>query len=157
MSFKLPANNLSQADLEASNKTPVYVATAVGFALATGSVILRVIARRKSKANLGWDDYSIVFAIVSLFHLVEPISLPLSDPPTVVSTEALILRTTLDSSLCAGHRYSSVCGKVWAGPTSARCPFHYDTLSESKCLLPNGCPATRLTRPRRPSPIFPCG
>ena len=69
MSFALPANKLSQADLEASNKKPVYVATAVGFALATGSVILRGIARRKSRAKFAWDDYTIVFALVSLLPL----------------------------------------------------------------------------------------
>ena len=69
MSFELPTNNFSQADLEASNKKPVYVATAVGFALATGSVILRGIARRKSRAKFAWDDYTIVFALVSLFPL----------------------------------------------------------------------------------------
>ena len=74
MSFALPANKLSQADLEASNKKPVYVATAVGFALATGSVILRGIARgiarRKSRAKkFAWDDYTIVFALVRLLSL----------------------------------------------------------------------------------------
>ena len=58
--------NISQADLEASNKTPIYVASAVGLGLATGSVILRGIARQKSKALFGWDDYTIVFALVSL-------------------------------------------------------------------------------------------
>ena len=69
MSFELPTKIFSQADLEASNKKPVYVATAVGFALATGSVILRGIARRKSRAKFAWDDYTIVFALVSLFPL----------------------------------------------------------------------------------------
>ena len=70
MSFELPTSNFSKADLEASNKKPVYVATAVGFALATGSVILRGIARRKSKTPFAWDDYTILFALVSLlpFH-----------------------------------------------------------------------------------------
>ena len=76
MSLKLPANNFSQADLEASNKKPVYVATAVGFALATGSVILRGIARRKSRAKFSWDDYTIVVALVSLLHVIEPYSPP---------------------------------------------------------------------------------
>ena len=66
MSFELPTTNTSHADLEASNKSPVYVATAIGFAFATGGVILRWIARRKSKATLSWDDYTIVFALVSL-------------------------------------------------------------------------------------------
>ena len=73
MSFELPTNNFSQADLEASNKKPIYVATAVGSALATGSVILRGIARRKSKAKFAWDDYTIVFALVSLLPLPQTI------------------------------------------------------------------------------------
>ena len=65
MSFELPPNTLSQAELEASNKNPVYVAVAVGFVLATGGVILRCVARRKSEATFGWDDYTIIFALVS--------------------------------------------------------------------------------------------
>lgn len=81
MSFELPTNNFSQADLEASNKKPVYVATAVSFALATGSVILRVIARRKSKANFAWDDYSIVFALVSI-HLLDQIIITTPQSPS---------------------------------------------------------------------------
>lgn len=66
MSFELPPNHLSQADLDASNKTSVYVGLAVGVTLATGSVILRGLSRGKSKATFGWDDYTIVFALVSL-------------------------------------------------------------------------------------------
>lgn len=66
MSFELPTNKFPQAYLEASNKKPVYVATAVGFVLSTGSVILRGLARRKSRARFAWDDYTIVFALVSL-------------------------------------------------------------------------------------------
>lgn len=69
MSFELPPNNFSQAELNASNKSPVYVAVAVGFAFATGSVILRTLARRKSKATFGWDDYSIIFALSLLYAL----------------------------------------------------------------------------------------
>ena len=65
MSFEQPMN-LSHADLEASDKRPVYVATAVGFGLATGSIILRIMARRKSKAVVGRDDYTIVFALVNV-------------------------------------------------------------------------------------------
>ena len=65
MSFDLPPNKLSQAELDASNKSPVYVAIAVGFVLATGGVTLRCLARRKSKATFGWDDYTIIFALVS--------------------------------------------------------------------------------------------
>ena len=65
MSYNSPSNGFSKADLDASNKSPVYVAVAVGLILATGGVILRVLARRKSKATLGWDDYTIVFALVS--------------------------------------------------------------------------------------------
>lgn len=57
--------NISQADLEPSNKMPIYVASAVGLGLATGSVILRGIARQKSKALFGWDDYTIIVALVS--------------------------------------------------------------------------------------------
>lgn len=64
MSFELPPNSLSQAELNQSNKTPVYVAVAVGFALATGGVILRALARRKAQTTLGWDDYTIIFALV---------------------------------------------------------------------------------------------
>ena len=60
-----PSTQFSRSDLEASNKKPVYVAVAVGFALATGSVILRGVARRMSKASFGWDDYTIVLALVS--------------------------------------------------------------------------------------------
>ena len=70
MSLQGPTN-LSQADLEASNKKPIYVATAVGFGLATGSVILRGLARRKSKAFFGLDDYAIVFALVSLLLQIQ--------------------------------------------------------------------------------------
>ena len=69
MSFEIPSGGLSQADLDASNQTPVYVAVAVGFVLATGGVILRCIARRKSKSTFGWDDYTIVFALVSCILL----------------------------------------------------------------------------------------
>ena len=69
MSFGQPTSHLSQADLEASNKSPVYVAAAVGFVLATGSVILRGVARVKSRATFGWDDYTIVLALVSLLTL----------------------------------------------------------------------------------------
>lgn len=69
MSFELPTNTLSPADLEASNKTPIYVAVGVGFVLATGGVILRLAARRKSKAALGWDDYTIVLALFLLYAL----------------------------------------------------------------------------------------
>ncbi|CAF9942908.1 MAG: hypothetical protein ALECFALPRED_010215 [Alectoria fallacina] len=64
MSFQLPSNTLSQADLDASNKSPVYVAVAVGFLLATAGVILRAAARRKSQATFAWDDYTIIFALV---------------------------------------------------------------------------------------------
>ena len=71
MSFQLPTNKFSQADLEASNKKPVYIATAVGLVLATGSVILRAIARRKSKAEFSWEDYAIVFALVSLLFALD--------------------------------------------------------------------------------------
>lgn len=67
MSFELPPDSLSQAELDKSNKTPVYVAVAVGFALATGGVILRAVARRKAKTTLGWDDYTIILALVRLF------------------------------------------------------------------------------------------
>ena len=65
MSLRRPTN-FSQDYLEESNKTPIYVASAVGLGLATGSVIVRGIARQKSKAFFGWDDYTIVFALVSL-------------------------------------------------------------------------------------------
>lgn len=64
MSFGLAPNQLPQADLQASNKSPVYVAVAVGFVLATGGVVLRCLARRKSQATFGWDDYTIIFALV---------------------------------------------------------------------------------------------
>lgn len=64
MSFKSPADSLSQAELDRSNKSPVYVAVAIGFALATGGVVLRAVARRKAKTTLGWDDYTILFALV---------------------------------------------------------------------------------------------
>ena len=64
MTFE-PSTQFSPSDLEASNKKPVYVAVAVGFALATGSVILRGVARHMSKASFGWDDYTIVLALVS--------------------------------------------------------------------------------------------
>ena len=66
MSFELPPNSLSQAELDQSNKSPIYVAVAVGFALATGGVILRAVARRKAKTTLGWDDYTIIIALVCL-------------------------------------------------------------------------------------------
>ena len=72
MSLEFPSGNLSQADLEASNQTPVYVAVPVGLVLATGGVILRCIARRKSKYTFGWDDSTIVFALVSCFLLTPP-------------------------------------------------------------------------------------
>ena len=62
--FQLPPNTSSQTDLEASNKKPIYVAVAVGFFLATGAVTLRGVARRKTKATFGSDDYTIVFALV---------------------------------------------------------------------------------------------
>ena len=93
MSF--PTDNLSQADLEASNKTPVYVATAIGSALATGSVILRGIARRiarrKSKAKSSWEDYTIVLALVSLlFPLDETVITTLQSPTRIKFPEALI-------------------------------------------------------------------
>ena len=65
MSFQLPPNDFTPVELAASNKAPVYVAVAVGFVLATGAVILRLLARRISKASFGWDDYTIIFALVS--------------------------------------------------------------------------------------------
>ena len=70
MSFELPTNDLSRSDLGASNTQPIYVAIAVGFVLATGSVILRGVARHRSEASFGWDDYTIVLALVSslIFH-----------------------------------------------------------------------------------------
>ena len=89
MSFELPTNNFSQADLEASNKTPVYIAAAVSFALATGSVILRGIARRKSRAKFAWDDYTIVFALVSLFPLDQAIITTPQSPTQLKPAEAL--------------------------------------------------------------------
>ena len=64
MSFQLPPNDFTPAELAASKKAPVYVAVAVGFVLATGAVILRILARRISKASFGWDDYTIIFALV---------------------------------------------------------------------------------------------
>ena len=69
MSFQLPTNDFTPAELEASNKKPVYVAVAVGFVLATGAVILRILARGISKAKFGWDDYTIIFALVSSLFL----------------------------------------------------------------------------------------
>lgn len=69
MSFGLAPNQLPQADLQASNKSPVYVAVAVGFVLATGGVVLRCLARRKSQATFGWDDYTIIFALILLYGL----------------------------------------------------------------------------------------
>lgn len=45
------------------------MAVAVGFVLATGAVILRLVARRKSRATLGWDDYTIIFALVGSLAL----------------------------------------------------------------------------------------
>ena len=69
MSFQLPPNDFTPAELEASNKKPVYVAVAVGFVLATGAVILRILARHISKANFGWDDYTIILALVSSLFL----------------------------------------------------------------------------------------
>ena len=68
MSFQLPPNDFTPAELKESNKKPIYAAVAVGFVLATGAVILRLIARRISKANkFGWDDYTIIFALVNSF------------------------------------------------------------------------------------------
>ncbi|KAM0793996.1 hypothetical protein BDR22DRAFT_877109 [Usnea florida] len=69
MSFQLPPNDFTPAELAASKKAPVYVAVAVGFVLATGAVILRVLARRISKASFGWDDYTITFALLLLYAL----------------------------------------------------------------------------------------
>ena len=67
MSFQLPPDDFTPAELKESNKKPIYAAVAVGFVLATGAVILRAIARRISKANFGWDDYTIIFALVNSF------------------------------------------------------------------------------------------
>ena len=64
MSFELPPNSLSQAELDQSNKSPVYIGVAVGFVLATGGVILRAVARRKAKTTFGWDDHTIIVALV---------------------------------------------------------------------------------------------
>lgn len=89
MSFKLPTNNFSQADLEASNKRPIYVATAVGFALATGSVLLRGLARRKSRARFALDDYTIVGALVSFLLLDQIIIATPQSPDQMKATEAL--------------------------------------------------------------------
>lgn len=75
MSFQLPPNDFTPAELEESKKKPIYAAVAVGFVLATGAVILRVIARRiskakfGSKAGFGWDDYTIIFALFLLYAL----------------------------------------------------------------------------------------
>ena len=67
MSFQLPPNDFTPAELKESNKKGIYAAVAVGFVLATGAVILRVIARRISKGKFGWDDYTIIFALVKSF------------------------------------------------------------------------------------------
>ena len=67
MSFQLPPNDFTPAELHESNKKPIYAAVAVGFVLATGAVILRVIARRISNAKFGWEDHTIIFALVKYF------------------------------------------------------------------------------------------
>ena len=69
MSLQPSSNSLSPAYLGESNKTPVYVAVAVGFVLSNAGVILRGIAKRKADAPVGWDDYTILFALVSFFQL----------------------------------------------------------------------------------------
>lgn len=132
MSFELPSNNLSQADLEASNQKPVYEAVAVSLVLATGGVILRGIARRKSKATYGWEDYMIVFALVSSLKLRHT---PHPPAPLRSYGGSTNVWTALDSSLCARHRHPSVRDKIWTWPTSARCAFNSRRLPESKCLL----------------------
>ena len=132
MSFEFPSNNLSQADLEASNQKPVYAAVAVGLVLATGGVILRFIARRKSKkASYGWDDYMIVIALVSALRLHHT---PRSRAPRRGCGGSTNVRTASDSPLCARRRHPSVRDKIWTWPTSARCAFHCRSLPESKYL-----------------------
>ena len=64
-----PPNTFSSAELGASNKHPVYIAVIISLVLATGAVLLRGKARHMSKAAFGWDDYSIVFALVSSYTL----------------------------------------------------------------------------------------
>ena len=126
MSFELPSGRLSQADLDASNQTPVYAAVAVGFVLATGGVILRYIARRKSKSTFDWDDYTIVFALVSCilpYFLPSPGATPHSDQHPQAYRRSAKLSTTLDPSLCARHLQPSICRQVRTGPTSSRGAF----------------------------------
>lgn len=134
MSFQLPSNTLSQADLDASNKSPVYVAVAVGFLLATAGVILRAAARRKSQATFAWDDYTIIFALVSS---------PAPPSPTAVYT-ADALRLALDPSLCVRHLLPPLGGKVWTGSTSSRCHFHRGSISKSRHLPCRGRHTSRL-------------
>ena len=70
MSIQLPPNKFSAAELEASNKHPIYIAVTISLVLATGAVLLRGKARHMSKAAFGWDDYSIVFALVNFLQPV---------------------------------------------------------------------------------------
>ncbi|KAM0803703.1 hypothetical protein BDR22DRAFT_902287 [Usnea florida] len=64
-----PPNTFSSAELGASNKHPVYIAVIISLVLATGAVLLRGKARHMSKAAFGWDDYSIIFALLGLANI----------------------------------------------------------------------------------------
>ena len=125
MSFESPSNSLSRVDLEASNKSPVYVAVAVGFVIATGGVILRGVARRKSKTPLGWDDYTILLALVSynILYTLYPACF-LLPRPQLRGKPSEALKGGLDAPLRPKHLHASSCDKIRTRPTSSCCTFH---------------------------------
>ena len=149
MSFEPPTNNLSQSDLEASNKQPVYVTVAVSFVLATGSVILRGVARHRSKASFGWDDYTIVLALVSFLL-----------SPSIFSWSRL--------ELAKVRKYHRFCSMVWTSIIFCVrrsmdwvdiCPlfFPLSFLFKKSVYIFNTLPHFILTETRRPSPTLPSG
>ena len=157
MSIKLPTNNFPQADLEASNKKPVYVATAVGFALATGSVLLRGIARHKSRADFAWDDYTIVFALVSLLPLDQTIiTTPKPTNPNYVCRSAKV-RPVLGSPLCAGRHHCPVRGQIRIGSASACCSSQDRPLPEGSYHCSADFHIFTLTSSRMQWVTLPCG
>ena len=51
-------------ELAKSEAPAIYASMAVTFVIATLAVILRYVARVRSKAHISWDDYTILLALV---------------------------------------------------------------------------------------------
>ena len=62
----------SPTDLSASKGPQILAAVATTYVLATIAVILRFVSRRISKAQLWWDDWLIIIALVNVIFAPSP-------------------------------------------------------------------------------------